>query len=407
MNLGDLGAYFTGYVRIRVTGPAVERFVNLAASRGHRVWRTRRRPRSLEANVSLPSFRRLRPIARRTRSRVRILERRGLPFALGRARRRPLMVGGALLSLAVLYVLSSLVWFVDIEGAEEFDPDLLREVVASLGLRPGVFKNSVDAREVERGLILAVNGLSWAAVEIHGTVAVVRVAEKDPLEMPNIPLPPADIVAAKDGVIVTLIVLAGQAVVKEGDTVKAGDLLIRGSQPIAAPTAPARPGEKPPPPPEKEVVASGLVRARVWHQTYAEVPLHSLSHQPTGRTWRRVHAVVAGHLVPLYGWWAAPVGLYERYSSRLDIPFWRNVGVPIEFVTTVFTEVRDVQTDLTPEEAEALARDAAFALLAKQFPRGLDPSACHFEVTTKNDILIGVLATTEAVEDIAQVKERR
>jgi len=85
-----------------------------------------------------------------------------------------------------------------------------------------------------------VNSLSWVAVEVHGVVALVKVVEKDPLAMPDFPTPPADIVAAKDGFIVSLIALRGTPAVQEGATVKKGDLLIRGVQAVGAP----------PPPPE-------------------------------------------------------------------------------------------------------------------------------------------------------------
>jgi similar to stage IV sporulation protein len=410
MKLGDLWVYLAGYVRIRATGPALERFVNLAAARGHRLWRTRRSTRTLEANVSLASFRRLRPAARRTRSRVRIIERHGLPFLAGRAKRRPLFVGGALVSLAILYLLTAVVWVVEIDGAKQLDQALIHEVAASLGLRPGVFRVTVDPRAVERGLIQAVNGLSWAGVELHGATALIRVVEKEPIEKPVVPVPPADVLAAKDGVIVSLIVLAGEPLCREGDTVKAGQVLVVGRRAEGAPPPPAVPGEPPPPPsPVVDVVANAIVKARVWYQAYAEVHLSTLSHVPTGRTWRHVGLAVDGRVkVPLWGWWSPPpAGVVERSVRRLELPWWRNRTPTVELVTTTYTEVADVWRDLTPAEAEAMAREAALASLGNILPEGVEPVFYDFEVTTKNDILIGVLATAETLEDIALIKERR
>jgi len=403
----DLWHYLTGYVRIRVTGRGVERFVNLAAAQGHRLWRTRRGPRALEANVSLASFRRLRPAARRTGSRVRIIKKRGLPFVAGRASRRPLMVAGAVLSMVALYVLSSTIWVVRVEGTENIDPALLREVAANLGLRPGVMKMALDPGEIERGLLLAVHGLSWAAVELHGVVAVIKVVEKVPLVMPGFPEPPADIVAAKDGLVVKLIVLSGEAVVSEGSTVRKGDVLIIGRKPVGVPPPPAHPDEKPPPPPMGDVVAAGIVRARVWYQAYAEASLHTLSHEPTGRVWRTVALRVGDLTVPLYGWWTRPEGLYERRVERWTPPWWRTGEAPVEIIITRYVEVSGVRRDYSPSEAETLAREAALALLGQKLPEGVVPVAFDFEVTLKNDILIGVLATAETLEDIGETRERR
>ncbi len=414
MRLDDLWAYCGGYVRIRVSGPGQERFLNLAASRGHRLWRVYRTPRGLEVNTTIGSFRRLGQIRRRTGSRVRILDRRGLPFVVDRATRRPFLLAGALVSLLVIYLLSSMVWVVRIDGAHLFDPDLLREVAASQGLEPGVFKWDFDPRRVERGMLLAVNGLSWVAIEVHGVVATVRVVEKNPLERPEVILPPADLVAAKDGIITEVIVLAGRAQVREGDTVRRGDVLILGRQTIPTGEAPPpKPGEpaQPPPAGEIDVVAKGIVRARVWYQAYAEARLHTLGHEPTGRLWRRVavrfRTASGWHEMLLTGWWDPPRGLYERHEQVTFLPPWRSNGAIVEIVTTVYTEVRDVVRDFTPEEAERAARDAAGSALTRLIPQGAGPASFHFEVVTKDDILIGVLASAEITEDIARVRERR
>ncbi|MCL6581929.1 MAG: sporulation protein YqfD [Firmicutes bacterium] len=408
MNLEDLWPYLSGYLRLRVTGPSPERFLNLAAARGHRLWRTRRRGPALEVNVTVASFRRLRRLCRRARVRVRILDKRGLPFALDRLSRRPWALVGAVLGLTLLYLLSATVWVVRIEGARELDPELLREVVANLGLRPGMLKAFVDPEEVERGLVLAVHGVSWAAVELHGGVAVVRVVEKDPLERPEVFVPPADVVAARDGVVTSMIVLAGEPVVREGDTVREGQVLIVGRQ--LAVTGPTEPGAHPPGSAYTDVVARGVVKARVWYQAYAEARRHALTHEPTGRRWVRVTLAVDGREVwPLYGWWSCPHGLYERRATRfpLPLPSWRTDTDRVEIVTTIYTEVRDVRRDLGLEEAVKAAQDAAAAALEKKLPPEIRPASYHFEVVVENDILVGVLAAVEVVEDIARTKERR
>ncbi len=412
MRLDDLWSYLAGYVRIRVTGPAQERFLNLAAAQGHRLWRAKRTRRGLEVNTTIGSFRRLGRARRRTGSRIRILQRHGLPFAMARASRRPFLVAGALVSLVAVYLLSSMVWFVEIEGASRFDPDLIREVCASQGLEPGVFKWNLNLHQIERGMLLAVNGLSWTAVELHGVVAVVKIVERNPLERPEVLVPPCDIIAAKDGVITSLIVLAGRAVVGEGATVRKGDVIILGRQYVPVP-APANlePGEEPPPQPEIDVVAKGIAKARVWYQAYAEAPLHTLTHVPTGRNWRRTDLRVAGGTIPLTGWWETPEGLYERQESVTRLWPWggpaSSAGAGLELATTLYTEVADVRRDLTPEEAEKVARDAAAAGLSRLIPQGDGPAVYHFEVTKRNGILIGVAATAEVEEDIARTKQRR
>lgn len=68
--------------------------------------------------------------------------------------------------------------------------------------------------------------IAWVGVEVKGAKATVRVAEK------KLPVPgytnPAHVVARKAGLIRELLVLEGQPLVREGDTVLPGQVLISG-----------------------------------------------------------------------------------------------------------------------------------------------------------------------------------
>ena len=75
-----------GYVRIRLKGYSPERFLNL----------------SYEMSMSISDFRRLRPMLRKTHSRMELLERHGLPFFLFRYRKRKMFFAGILFAAAIL-----------------------------------------------------------------------------------------------------------------------------------------------------------------------------------------------------------------------------------------------------------------------------------------------------------------
>ena len=112
-------------------------------------------------------------------------------------------------------------------------------MAAELGLRPGVWKRNLDLSELEEELARRHGEIAWAGIRVRGTVLEIEIVEH--LPEPGLDNRPADLVAAKDGLILRILALEGTAAVAPGDTVAKGDLLIAGM--VSAPeTAPS--GEK-------------------------------------------------------------------------------------------------------------------------------------------------------------------
>lgn len=69
-----------GYLRIRVEGYSPERFLNLCCYHGIFLWNLRPAKGAYEMNIRVRDFRRLRPMVRKSRAKVRIIQKRGVPF---------------------------------------------------------------------------------------------------------------------------------------------------------------------------------------------------------------------------------------------------------------------------------------------------------------------------------------
>lgn len=72
--------YIRGYVRIRITGYSPERFLNLCSHHQIRLWGLRPCGHAYEMYLSVKSFRKLKPILRKSNMRIKVLERRGSSF---------------------------------------------------------------------------------------------------------------------------------------------------------------------------------------------------------------------------------------------------------------------------------------------------------------------------------------
>ena len=75
-----------GYLRIRVEGYSPERFLNLCCYHGIFLWNLRPAKGAYEMNIRVRDFRRLRPMVRKSRAKVRITQKRGVPFFIHKYR---------------------------------------------------------------------------------------------------------------------------------------------------------------------------------------------------------------------------------------------------------------------------------------------------------------------------------
>ncbi len=275
--LRALWLYLRGYVIIRVKGPNLERFINSVVQRGGSLWRARRMgPDVLVASVTVEQFRPACRTGRQAGLSVRILAKAGLPFLMARCRRRPMWVVGAAVAVAAIYGAAGRVWFVDVEGAQSVEPRRIVEVAAEAGLRRGMAKEQLNAEAIRRHLLLRLDRLAWATVDLQGTLATIRVAEKTVGEAaPR----PGHVVAALDGVVERLVVRRGEPLVAVGETVRRGQILISGLLLPGTPAYEARVAAGQPP----VVAAQGEVIARVWVTGYGEARLVERVEEPTGR----------------------------------------------------------------------------------------------------------------------------
>ncbi|NLO90085.1 MAG: hypothetical protein GX088_07165 [Clostridia bacterium] len=109
-----------GYVIIMVEGRHLEKFINLAVSRGYPLWNLHRlSPESMIAGVPVDVFPHLRHIARAAGCRIKIKSKGGLPFVLLKIRRRKMLFAGAVVFLISLYVLALFIWSVEVKSSGE------------------------------------------------------------------------------------------------------------------------------------------------------------------------------------------------------------------------------------------------------------------------------------------------
>ncbi len=411
MFLFRLISFMFGYVNILVRGENLEKFLNMAASRGIYLWDIRRiGENELFVKTRLSAVKPLRHIGRKTKSRFSFRGREGIPFVISRIRKRKSLVIGVVFFLSGLYVLSSFVWFIDVTGNRRLPAERILETAAEAGLRVGTAKLMVDQEKVENLIRERIPEISYVGVSISGTRATIEIAEKTIIQKEK--LQPAHIVAKKAGLVKEVLVLVGNPAVREGDTVVPGQILISGIIPHPeeqSGEAGSPDGNQVAPPltiPPAYVHARGVVRARVWYEGYAEVPLLEEGVRETGNSVSRACIKIGSREI--------------IFSGRRDIPFtdcrierevkkppaWRNLSIPVELISEKYYELEKYREMRSRDEAARLARLKALESARSGIGgpvRVIEEQAR--EITLKNpDNLVRFRAYIEVLEDIGMEK---
>ena len=154
---------------------------------------------------------------------------KGLPGKLRTAISHKGFLIGIFLSL-LLWILSSFyVWDVRVDGNEALSDSQVVALLGAKGLDIGMCWSDVDEKAVEARVLAEFDPIAWISIYRVGTVAYVDLVERgeessDSEESTE----PCNIVASFDGVIEQITVKRGTPMVKPGDVVRKGDVLISG-----------------------------------------------------------------------------------------------------------------------------------------------------------------------------------
>ncbi len=219
--------FLFGYVCFSAKGGFPERFINLCRNRNINLWDLRSENGVIFARTDCISYRKIRPVARKSGMKVKIKRKYGLPFFLNRHSHRAGVLLGICFCIATICILSTRIWSVDVTGNVRVSSDKIIGVFEELGVKKGISGEKIDIQATEISALQRLPEISWLNINIDGSAALIEVRETElnPISEEDLP---SDIVAARDGQIVILRQFSGTKEQKIGNPVLKGDLLISG-----------------------------------------------------------------------------------------------------------------------------------------------------------------------------------
>jgi len=317
--------YILGFINITVEGFFTERFINNCINNKIFMWGLKRKSSTLlTVNVNINNFKKIHSIARKTKCKVKINFKKGLPIILHRYRKRKLFVFLLIPIALLIFISSTYIWNIEIVGTENID---IGEILIQLneeGVCIGKRKSSIDSENVIDNIRLKRSDIAWLAIDMKGTNVIVTIVEAE--EKPEIidKNEYCNIVATEQGLITKITADTGTALVKVGDIVEKGDVLIGGYMQGKYTDT-------------RYVHAKGEVKAKVWYTKKAISGLTREISEETGISENKYSININNFKINLY----KTLPNFENYDTIIEtnkIKLFSNFYLPIEITKTTYIE---------------------------------------------------------------------
>jgi similar to stage IV sporulation protein len=383
--------YFTGYVKIKVEGLFLERFINICVSKKILLMDIKREKSTIMyANVGIADYKKLKQVARKTKSKIKIQRKKGLPFTIKKYRKRKIFGILFVVILALLIVSSNYIWNIEISGNVKITNQEILQSLEGSGLKVGLSKNDIDINAVISKIRLDREDIAWIGITVKGTNAIVKIKEaaKAPEVIDENKF--CNIVANKTGMITKINVQNGTANVKVGDIVEEGDILVNGY--LEGKYTGTR-----------YVHGAATVEAKIWYTKKEKAMLKQQIPVQTGNEEKKYSIKFKKNQINLF----KTLSKFEKYDTineNKKIILFSNFYLPIEVVKITNKEYVLQDVTYTNEEQTQILTEKLKKELLEEI--GEQKNIVNVNVNTySQDETVEVEVTYEVLENIGVEQE--
>lgn len=335
--------YIIGYVRVVAEGYYIERFINICKNNNILIWNLKREKNiRLFLNIGIKDFKKLSSICKKTKCRIKIESKHGIPFLLNKYRKRKIFAILLVIVAISIYFSSNYIWNIEVREENGIELENILEDINEAGLSVGKQKNKVDIKSVIDKLRFKRDDLAWAGIELKGTNAIVKLVKAD--KAPEIidENDYCNVVANKSGLITKINAQNGTAMVKEGDVVRQGSILIQGIME----------GKYTEP---RYVHASGEIQAKVWYTKSRKIYYKQEENAQTGNIIKNLGIKIKNFKI-FFPKSLSKFELYDTIEKEKKVKLFSNLYLPISVIEIEYKETKKVQKKYSIEEAAEIGK---------------------------------------------------
>ena len=285
MNFLKIIKFIKGYVTICIKGCDSAAFLNFLFRYGITTWNIKKTDVIIYADIFVKDYLILFELRHLFNGKVsvQIFSRHGLFRCKKRIKQRKGLFIGFILFFSIIIFLSRFVWQIDVKGNEKIKTIDVVSAYTELGLYIGIPKNKVDTYALRDKLPLIMRDVSWCSFNLEGSKLTVNITELTENKKPSNGY--SNIVAKTDGIVTKVNIISGNAMVKVGDVVSEGDILVSGAPELNT---------------QKFVDSDGLIEAKTYKTIRISVPKEIYTENILSRKTKRTILEFFNFKIPLY-----------------------------------------------------------------------------------------------------------
>lgn len=323
--------WLRGYIIASVKNTSPERFINISKNHDIQLYKICAKEEHCWFQISRGEYKKLLPVARKTGCYPKIRKKLGGYYILLNLLKHSGILLGIMVFLLLMSVLSKFIWQIEFYGNHLHTDEQLRYYMEEWGIGFGTRSDGIDCARLEAQVREKFTDIGWVSVEIHGSKMMVRIRETNFQKREFVSTEYTDITASQNGIVSEIIARSGTPLVKAGEAVQKGDVLIAGVVQTFNESNELI-GSLP-------VNADGDIRikAELWYED--EVPLEFQMTELTGNQKRGCSVSMFNRKIFSY----IPSIPYEKYdiiNEMTNLKISKNLYLPISYDTIYCREYR-------------------------------------------------------------------
>lgn len=221
--------YFKGYVDFYAEGAESEKLINHCIKNGIEILNPAKENYKLYGKIFSGEYKKLRKPAKILGLKIRIIKKSGLLFFAKKNKRKIGFAVGIAFVIFFNIIMNCFIWEINVTGNENINnyKETVLNIANENGLLTGTRSKKHFVQDIEWDILRKIPDLSSVEINIQGSVANIAIKRtaKEEKMVPDDDIP-INLIASRYGVIEKIDVFDGQGLVKPGDAVMKGDLLV-------------------------------------------------------------------------------------------------------------------------------------------------------------------------------------